>query len=342
MIYICNKIWKIGNFIFNIKTKKEKISYPFYIFPRGIGNLTQINIVLNEDFEEKRKVIEFCEKEAELFVPEEIEYFYKSINALLKGRYLISEHVNRYYKVQDEIFGYFPYLTDNFVLQYSYKNDKIILYGNENNLYRVILDFLTVSGEYLPLHASAVAKGNVSLGFIAESGSGKTSLSIKLLERGYSLITDDSLFADNDGIFPVSKIIRINKEYPICSEFKKVIKQSDYKKISLNLDCIEKKFVLPNQTKKRRFLDMKFFILQKGEKKWKGLEYMKEPFPAISQHSFWCMQFIVKEKKEEWINEKIKKSIDLWNEKIKDAKIIKMDFDSFNNNVKQIKKLLAR
>ncbi len=42
-------------------------------------------------------------------------------------------------------------------------------------------------------HASAVALGNLALGFVAASGTGKTSVAVNLVGRGASLLTDDVL-----------------------------------------------------------------------------------------------------------------------------------------------------
>ena len=141
--------------------------------------------------------------------------FYDSLNKYLDKHYDLKSHINKYYRRGNKVFAIFPYDNDNFYLHYSYDNNNIYLIGNEDNLNRIILDFLTSSSEILPLHSSAIGINKTALCILSDSGCGKTSLMLKLLEKHFSFITDDSLFSINNKVYRVSNIINvyISKDY---------------------------------------------------------------------------------------------------------------------------------
>lgn len=244
----------------------------------------------------------------------------------------LENHINRYYKYKNQLFAYFPYSTDNFIMQYTLKYNTIKLYGNKENLYRIILDFLTISQKYLPLHASAISKNNNSFCFIGESGGGKTSFLIKLLQRQYDFLADDSIFANDKQIFPTNYFLSVRKDFPNHSEIKEIIKNHKEEKIFIN---IEREISSISLSKSINLSKNKFYIIKPKQREWKGILKMNEPFPCIAHHSFWCTKFIMKENLNNWIENKIKRTLSFWNEQTKNAQEITINFNDFEKEIQK-------
>lgn len=213
------------------------------------------------------------------------------------------------------------------------------MFGKENNLYRILLDFFTISNTYLPIHASAVSLNNKAICLISDSGCGKTSFIIKLLKKGYTFLGDDSVFADEFGVFPVSKLISIRKQFPNDEKIANLINSHKEEKITINIEQVAKSFVFP---KFKSFEKMEFVILENSAKNWNGLKEMSEPFPCILHHSFWCLSYLVKKNQKEWLNNKIKKSIKFWENKLSTAKQFTVDFNNFENCVEDFAKEIGK
>ena len=52
--------------------------------------------------------------------------------------------------------------------------------------------------DMLPIHASVVCKGNKGIVILGNSGAGKTTLQMTLLQNGYSFFSDDGVFVTKD------------------------------------------------------------------------------------------------------------------------------------------------
>ena len=151
----------LGNYRFNIystHSSKLKLAFNNDIKPNKNFPIVDINIYLIEKGILYKNIIEYCTTSYDKFSPYFIEDFYKELNKALEKNYSLKTHVNRYYIKNSNIFACFPYSSDNFYIHFSYNDNNIYLLGNENNLNRIILDFLTVSSEYLPFHSSACRK----------------------------------------------------------------------------------------------------------------------------------------------------------------------------------------
>ena len=324
--------WKIGIYSFNIYTRKTKLNMPFHYLNFRNDKKIEIKIFLNENTLEKDKIISFCKEKGEEYIPEELDIFYHKINKLLKINLKIKDHINKYYKYKNYLFAYFPYSTDNFVLEYSNKFNYIKIYGNSNNLYRLILDFLTISQRYLPLHASAISKNNHSFSFIGESGGGKTSFLIKLLQKNYKFLADDSIFANNFKIFPTNYFLSVRKDFPNHPEINKMIKNHKEEKIFINIEKEVSSILLSDPI---NISKNNFYIIKPKEKKWEGITKMKEPFPCISHHSFWCTRFLIKKDLNKWIEKKLNDSILFWENKTKNIEEITINFKEFENEIEK-------
>lgn len=316
-------IEKIGNFEFNIYTKLKKIEQPFNRnIPQNRFIPTKINIMLLDYNSVTKKFIEYCKKTYKRTEPIELRVFYSKINKILNKNFSLNNHVNEYYCKENNIFAIFPYYTDSFYLHYSYNTNNIYLIGNEKNLNRVILDFLTVDAKYLPLHASAVGKNETSLCFFSDSGCGKTSIMIKLLETHFDFIADDSLFISQDKVFRVYNMINIRKDFPNNPVISSIVSKEKSAKISLNTEYFSKRlgFKLGNS-----YANRKYILLLKDKNNIKKydtynlLHKLDEPFPAISMHSFWCAHYMVKNNIENFITDKIYTSVRFWEEELKDT-----------------------
>lgn len=343
---LLTSVWQIGNYIITIHTSQKIGPLPFHWVPaqEGIG-IVPISIYLEENETLKEQVIHFCKERGKRFFPIELINFYDVLNKILGKRYSLKEHINKYYIYGNKVFAIFPYPTDNFVLQYSYQSNEILLWGSGNSLYRIILDLLTVSQKYMPLHASSIQKKQHCACLVSDSGCGKTSLLIQLLKRGYSFMSDDSVFANDTGIFPVSKILTVRKDYPNHPKIEKITKRHKEEKIAINIEQIAKSFLAKEQIS---WHNTNFFYLQKEKNSWKGLNQMIEPFPCIAHHSFWCMFYwtqklgpdpIIQEK---WLQNKIEKSAIFWKEKLQEIKPVTINLNCFEENADDFAKEWVR
>lgn len=337
---------RIGNYNFNIITSK-KLDLSNYINIEKNENLEQVNlnIYLENSEELKNEFLNEC-KNMKKFIPNDINLFYSELSKTMNKTYTSENLYNKFYTNGLENYYCFEYVTDNFYVYFKKNDNKIIIIGDENNLERIIVDFLTVSNIFLPLHAIAVAKNSrEGLGFLGESGSGKTSLMIKLMEKDYSFLTDDALFMNKDNNF-----IRVNNSFSFRKKYSNNIKLQQYCK-NINKDKITINLNLAKHLIKFKFIGKiegyEFYKLNNVKK----IQELNEPFPCISKNSFWCLDFIVKKNKKEYINNLITNSVNEWNKIITNSQYIKIDFENFDKftnefikkaqGVKKLKKILV-
>lgn len=313
-------IYEIGSFIFEVNSTIEIDCFPFNTFIEN-NCLSKIHISIHLDDSDflKKEFLEKCQN-LKSIIPSELEIFYTEINQLLHKKRNSKEHCNKYYTDGDHVFACFNYVTDNFCLKYSYTNNDIILYGNQYNLFRIILDFLSVSTTILPLHASALSRDNQGFCLIGNSKSGKTSILLKLLQRDFEFIADDSVFVNNDKIIRVSNSISIRTD--VTPPVFQTLGVEVNKKVNFIVDKINCK-VSDSATIN------KVIVLKKRSDEQYGLLDMHQPFPLISHHSFWCLHYLAKENKKEYITDLLSRSLSYWQEKIDNICHIDVDFSDF-------------
>lgn len=326
--------WKVGSLEFKICTNNKKIKLPYYPITEQKAK-TLITIYLEENESKKQEILKNCQRTWKPCIPKELEIFYEVINKFLETKINLKHHVNSYYQKDNEIIGYFPYPSDNFLLHYSYKTNNITLYGNEINLYRILMNFLTVYNNILPLHASSIKKGNNVFVFISGNGGGKTSLILKLLQKDFEFITDDSLFIFKDKIISVSDQIAICKKFPNHPVIEKIVKNHKREKTYIHLEKIAK-IATPSSLEKSS--KPTYFYLQNKETSWKNLYKMKEPFPCISHHSFWCLHYFVTENQKQWVENRVEHSFKFWQKQIEDIKPYYLNFEAFEDCVENFEK----
>lgn len=320
---------KIGNFIFNIYSyfPYENVSFNKISENQKYGDIA-INIHVIRLDNKAKKFIKYCENEYIQFNPMNLQVFYDSLNKYLNKCYDLKSHINKYYRRGKKVFAIFPYTNDRFYLHYSYDNNNIYLIGNEDNLNRIILDFLTSSSEILPLHSSAIGVNETALCILSDSGCGKTSLMLKLLEKHFPFITDDSLFSVNNKVYRVSNIINVRKNFAenkIIDDYikKKVIKNTCQEKISINLNHLKNiiGFELGNSYSNKKYLYLEKKHCNFKEKDSNVIKIMKEPFPSISHQSYWCFHYITNNYLIK-IPNILKNSINYWEKELKDIKYL--------------------
>lgn len=313
-------IYRIGSFTFEIYSRIEIDFFPFNTFIEN-NCLSKIHITIHLDDRDflKKEFIEKCQN-LKSIVPNELEIFYTEINQLLHKKRNINDHCNNYYTDGNNVFACFNYVTDNFFLKYSYINNEIYLYGNRYNLFRIILDFLSVSSTILPLHASAISRNNQGFCLMGNSKSGKTSILLKLLQRDFEFIADDSVFVNNDKIIRVSNSISIRTDVtpPVFQPLGDEVNE----KFNFIVDKINCK-VSDSATIN------KVIVLKKQSDEQCKLLDMYEPIPLISNHSFWCLHYVAKENKKEYISVLLTRSLTYWQEKIDNICYIDVDFSDF-------------
>ena len=117
------------------------------------------------------------------------------------------QHCNQWSWVNGQIQGFFPYPTDRFVLRFTPRSSRVELFGNEENLNRVILDILSCYAILPPLHSAAACRDGKATLLLADSGIGKTRMLLWLLDCGYSYLADEEVFWNQERICCVGRII---------------------------------------------------------------------------------------------------------------------------------------
>lgn len=334
LLYRYGKIYKttekIGNFIFNIYSyfPYRNLSFSKFSKNQKYGDI-EINIHVIRLEAKVRSFINYCKNEYMQFNPINLQVFYGNLNKYLDKHYDLKSHINKYYRRGKRVFAIFPYDNDNFYLHYSYDNNNIYLIGNEDNLNRIILDFLTSFSEILPLHSSAVGINKTALCILSDSCCGKTSLMLKLLEKHFSFITDDSLFSINNNIYRVSNIINVRKNFAenkIIDKYikRKVNQNTSQEKVPINLNYFKNiiGFELGNSYNDKKYLYIaKDYYNSKEKEDNNIIKIMKEPFPSIAHQSYWCFHYITDNYLIR-IQDIVKNSINYWEKELKDIKYL--------------------
>lgn len=327
---------EIGNYIFTIRTSQENLSLPF---EKLEGNkdlpIIKINIWLEDTPSFRKYFLDICENSAKSFIPKELKWFYEKINNTFYLKHNIFGNPNRYYKRNSEVFACFNYITDNFYLNYSYNNNNIYIVGNNNNLNRIILDFLTVSQEFLPLHGSAVECNNRAIGLISDSNCGKTTLLIKLLEKGFAFLTDDSLFIQKDSIVKVSNLLSIRKGFENNKKIADLTKQIQQEKMMLDINNLSKILGFKTATVAN---NIKIYTLKRKEQDKYQFIKMRQPFPCIANQSFWCLHYLIQENEKEYINDVVDKSVKKANEILENANNLIVELEEIEETIEKIVK----
>ena len=322
----------LGNFVFNIYSSLPNIEISFNEIPPN-ENLKQniiINIFIENDEQLRKKYLElFKNNHNNYFYPEELVYFYQTLNNKLVYQREITKHDNKYYKINDDIFAYFPYISDNFLFKYSRINNDLYIIGNNNNLNRIIEDFLSISRKILPLHASCVEKNNNAIGLISDSNGGKTSILIKLLEKGYNFVGDDSLFFEDYKAYRVNNTLCFRKRYPNNTVLEEISRNSKEEKIHVDVNKVSNKIGFGLSINKNPIQ-----LINLGNT-CKTLEEMRQPFPVIANHSFWCTQYITNNYSE-YIDKLLAYSLLEGNVLLKKAKNIAIDFNNIDKTITKV------
>lgn len=331
----------IGNYQFTIYTYLDHLNFPFEaesILPEQ--TLISITIIMDELEKGKEKWMELTENGWKRSIPEDIAIFYQTYNQVLQKNEMVSKHINQYYQKGKETFAYFPYSTDQFFLHYSQDTSIVHLYGKEESVYRIIFDFLTIKAPLLPLHASGVGVGEKAGILVSESGCGKTSILIKLLQNKACFLADDSVFTNEKKVFRVSDQLSIRKEFPNDPKIKQIIQSHKEDKVGINIK--KEASYLGFSLSHSAYEKQNFFILQKEERKWKGIKQAIEPFPCLNHHSFWCMNYVVKDHKKAWVTRLLQDSCGFWEEKLKQGYPIYVDFNHLDQTRQEIENILTK
>ena len=104
----------------------------------------------------------------------------------------------------DELFAKNIITNNNVNIQYSYDNFEFLPWFHEDT-FLPPLQITPLKGRFLVLHGCAVTYQEKSFIFIAPSMSGKTSLTLYLLNRGFNCVTDDLIFIKETRIIPYRK-----------------------------------------------------------------------------------------------------------------------------------------
>lgn len=331
----------IGNYQFTIYTYLSDLHFPFSaqsILPKEAP--LPITIVMQKVEVGREKWITLSEKGWKRGIPEDLAIFYQTYNQVLQKNEMISKHINQYYQKGKDTFAYFPYSTDQFFLHYSQNTSTFYLYGKEESLYRIIFDFLTINAPLLPLHASGVGMGENAGILVSESGCGKTSILIKLMQNKACFLADDSVFTNEKKVFRVSDQLSIRKEFPNDPKIKKIVQSHKEDKVGINIK--QEASYLGFSLSHTAYEKQKFFILQKENRKWEGIKKCIEPFPCLNHHSFWCMNYVVKDHKKAWVTRLLQDSCGFWEEKLKQAYPILVDFNHLDQTRQEIENILTK
>lgn len=110
----------------------------------------------------------------------------------------MENHINKYVVYDGMVYAYYAFPSDNFYLIYNKNQNELFLWGNKPNLERILISILSMTGKILPFHAACIQYNQKGYMIIGDTGSGKTALTLEMLKRGASYISDDILYVEND------------------------------------------------------------------------------------------------------------------------------------------------
>ena len=122
-------------------------------------------------------------------------------------------------------------------LTHQNKDEHKIIYALE---WQIVSDFLKAYKNYLKFHAAALTFRNEGFLFIGHSGTGKTSLSVMLMQLGWHLLSDEFGILDKNTltIHPFPRNIIIKPHHPIeqsrRNKFVDTIYRNNTKKIKIH------------------------------------------------------------------------------------------------------------
>lgn len=167
---------------------------------------------------------------------------------------------------------------------------------------------------------------------------------IKLLQKKYNFLSDDSIFANNKEIFPTNYFLSVRKDFPNHPDIKKIVENHIEEKIFINIEKDISSILLSNSI---NISQNNFYIIKPKEKTWGGIRKMIEPFPCIAHHSFWCTKFLTNALDrsidiDKWISNKLDMSITFWENQTRNAEEIILDFSNFEYEIEKYDRQFSR
>ncbi len=241
-------------------------------------------------------------------IPAALQEFYSAMETLHISCIPPQRHCNSWWTETSTIWGYFPYETDNFFLRIMPDNLQVEIFGNENNLNRVILDILSCFAILPPLHGAAVTKNGRTAVLLGESGGGKTRILNSLIKKGYTYIADEEIFWIDNKIFCCGRVIVEKSGRPnICP-----------------YNCLDANTAQP-------VTDV-FLLTDSGNN-------VKLPvlLPVIARQSFWA-QSLVKQQHPPMMIDRLKNAYTQYMQLFSLAKVIEVDQTIIENSLCEIER----
>ena len=163
-------------------------------------------------------------------VPDVIKEFYNTLECEHVVFLPPEEHINKYYYAEGIWYIDFPYTTDRFFIKCIPAEKTVYICGKPTCLERILTDLFAISGKRLPIHGSAVSINGEATCFLGNSNSGKSSILLKLLEKGYSFIADDMLIIDNGIAYSTESFFSVYANDDESSKSKFDISGTHYKR----------------------------------------------------------------------------------------------------------------
>lgn len=275
----------------------EHMNFPLWIKPM------QIKISL---FSSNNLIIRNEQKD----IPDELYEFYSAMKLLNVNCTSPCQHCNFWWKERYSYFCYFPYETDKFFLKVTPLEQHIIVYGNEFNLNRVIIDLLSCFSVVPPLHGAALINNEKTFILLGKGGCGKTRILNLLLNKGYTYVADEEIFWVDEEIFCCGRAI-VEKEGRLNHFPNKYIK-SDSSSLVTNV-----------------------FLLTKDMND----NTIPMLLPSIARQSFWAQMLIPKNERHK-MYERLSVAIEKYTELYNTAERILVEHSEIDKSIRQIERMI--
>lgn len=276
---------KAGNFVFHIYSDYPAINSKHYnLFAKNPKYGTfDINIYLHKknNTSLNSTILSVCVPQNE-FIPSAIRLRNTILDSVGVAHVSLKQRINHFYKGKDYYCYCFKYETDQFNVLFN-SNKDIHIIGDNINLDRTIKDFLCITAPTIPIHGAAVSDGENATLLIGESQSGKTSLTLLMIQKGYKYLCDDMIFFKGSRVFNCEKYTHIRK-----SNFTHNQLHYNYYKETENFVFIDVLACLDDESIEENYVNVSR-VFRVNDKHFN--ESFLRPFPSVSRESIWVSRF---------------------------------------------------
>lgn len=282
---------------------------------------TKIHIYFSHNPYLYKELKNVFDKSHDIRSPKEFEYIKKYGEGLfgpqLKTTFFIQD--------QDKTIMFKSYFKDDFFIEYTLGKPEVYVIGAPLALRNTLSDIILASRKISPIHAAAIQKGSKAYLTLADSKTGKTSLTIDAVIEGYNILSDETSILEKQKLIPFVETLYLDDDYiNYRPELKQLVKN---KKNTTNvIDYIDFFKHVKGGLGRPSKISKVIFLTKETFKGGDTIKTMCNPFPVEVRNSLWCLPVIKGDKWEEFYKKMVKRTYETW-DNITKKSIILDNFD---------------